>query len=101
MEGSFKLADALAARKAFEGVACESDIGKRFGEEIDGCADGAEKQDDVNPVGVWPAPDEVDDRQSLEYQAPRVEKVTQKSHGYSSLSSVKIETYHMDRRNLF
>ena len=38
----------------------------------DGCADRSEKQDDVQPPGVWPPPNEMDDRQSLEYQAPRV-----------------------------
>jgi hypothetical protein len=77
-------------------MAGESDIGKRLGEEIDGCADGSEKQDDVDPIVIWPPPDEVDDRQSLEYQAPRVEKVTQNSHGSPFLSPVKIETYHTD-----
>jgi hypothetical protein len=77
-------------------VACESDVRKRLGEQIDGCADRTEKQDDIDPIGIRPPPNEVDDRQPLEYQAPRVEKVTKNSHGYSSLSSVKIETYHID-----
>ena len=72
MDGSFELGDALSARKPFERLACESDIGKCLCEQIDGCADRAEKQDDVDPIGVWPPPNEMDDRQSLEYQAPRV-----------------------------
>jgi hypothetical protein len=62
VDGRFELGDALAARKTFEGLAYESYIGQRLGEQIDGCAEGAEKQDDVDPIGVWPPPDEVDDR---------------------------------------
>ena len=68
-----KLSDALAARKSLEGVASESDIGKRFGEEIDECAERTEKQNDEDPIVIRPPPNEMDDRQSLEEEAPRIE----------------------------
>src|ERR1700732_712447 len=96
MDCRFELGDALAARKAFDGVAYEANIGQGFNQKVDQCADRTEKQDDVDPIGIWPPSNEVDDCQSLQYQTPRVEKVTQNSHGYSSLSLVKIETYHRD-----
>jgi hypothetical protein len=54
-------------------VACESDIGKRFGEEIDERAKRTEKQDDEDPIVIRPPPNKMDDRQSLEKEAPRIE----------------------------
>src|SRR5439155_8447962 len=84
-DGCLKLSDALTAGEAFERLTGESDIGQRFGKEVDGCADGSQKQDDVDPIVVRPPANEMDDRQSLEYQAPRVEKMTQDSHGCRSL----------------
>ena len=44
-------------------------------EKIDNRAERTEKQDDKNPVGIRPPPNEVDDRQSLEDDAPRIQKV--------------------------
>jgi hypothetical protein len=70
-----------------EGVAREADIGKGFGDEIDDRADRAEKQDDEDPIVVGPTANEVEDRQSLKDEAPRIEKVAQQSHRHSSLAS--------------
>src|ERR1039458_7167150 len=69
---SFEFANAPAARKDFEGLSHESNVGKRLNKKIDNRAERAEKQDDKNPVGIRPPPNEVDDRQPLDDGAPRV-----------------------------
>jgi hypothetical protein len=71
---SFQFVNALAAREDFEGLAEQSNVGKRLHKKIDDRAQRTEKQDDKNPVGIRPAPDEVDDRQSLQDETPRIEK---------------------------
>ena len=72
MDGGFELADTFAARKNFEGLADQSDVGQRLDREIDDRAERAEKQDDEDPVVIRTAADEVDDGQSLEDDAPRI-----------------------------
>ena len=66
----FQFANALAPRKHFEGLAHQSNVGKRLDGKIDNRAQRTEKQDDKNPIGIRPPPDEVDDRQSLEDESP-------------------------------
>lgn len=76
----FKLANALAARKSLEGLTKQSNIRNSLGENVYERAERTEKEDHVNPVDVRSSPDEVDDRKPLEQQAPREEKMAQKSH---------------------
>jgi hypothetical protein len=59
-----------ATRKNLEGLTEQSKVGKRLDENIYECAERTEKEDDEDPKHVRPSPDEVDDRQSLEQQAP-------------------------------
>jgi hypothetical protein len=57
--------DALAARKGLERrLACHSHVRQRLDDQVDQRAEGAEKQDDVDPPGIRAPPDEVDDRDS-------------------------------------
>jgi len=58
----------------------QSNVGSSLDENIYECTQRTEKEDNVNPVGVGSSPDEVDDRKPLEQQAPREEKMAQKSH---------------------
>jgi hypothetical protein len=74
----FELADALAARKNFEGLAEQSDI-RAASMNIYQRAERSEKEDDVSPIDVRSSPDEVGDRKRLEQQAPWEEKMTQES----------------------
>jgi hypothetical protein len=60
----------LTTRKYLEGLAEESKVGKHLDENIDQRAQRTKKEDDENPIHVWPTPDEVDDRECLEQKAP-------------------------------
>ena len=68
----FEFTDALAARKNFEGLSEQSDVGQRLDNEIDERSRCAKKQDDEDPVVIRPAADKMDNRQPLEQEAPRI-----------------------------
>ena len=67
-----QFANPLAPRKNFERLPQQPNIRQRLDQEINNCAQRTEEQDDKNPVRIRPSPDEMDDRQSLEYQSPRI-----------------------------
>jgi hypothetical protein len=58
----------------------QTNIRNSLDENVYECAERTEKKDDVNPVDLRSSPDEVDDREPLEQQAPGEEKMAQKSH---------------------
>ena len=72
VNSGFQFRNALAPRKHFEGLAHQSDVRKRLDEKIDYRPQRTEKQDDENPIVIRPPPDEVDDGQSLQDDAPRI-----------------------------
>jgi hypothetical protein len=76
----FKFANALATRKNLEGLTKQSNIRNSLDENVYERTERTEKEDDENPVDVRSSPDEVDDRKPLEQQAPREEKMAQKSY---------------------
>ena len=63
-DGGFQLCDALAARKYFERLAEQADVGKGFDRQIDDCAERPEKQNDKEPVRVRAAANEMYNRHS-------------------------------------
>jgi hypothetical protein len=81
---SLQLLDAFAARKHLERWSDERKIGRGFGDQVDQRADRPDEKNDVEPVRVRPAADEVQDGERLEDQSPGVEKVSELSHGYAS-----------------
>jgi len=70
----------MRLRKNLEGLTKQSNVRNSLDENVYERAERTEKEDDENPVDVRSSPDEVDDRKSLEQQAPREEKMAQKSH---------------------
>ena len=67
---SLEFANPLTTRKHLEGLAEQSKVRKCLDEDIYQRAERSEKEDDENPIHVRPPPDEVDDCESLEQQAP-------------------------------
>src|SRR5580704_18204784 len=70
----------MRLRKNLEGLTKQSNVRNSLDENVYERAERTEKEDDVNPVDIRSSPDEVDDRKPLEQQAPREEKMAQKSH---------------------
>ena len=72
-----QLRDALAAREGFERLLQQTEVGKNLGEDVDQRADRAEKEDDPEPIKIWPPPDEVDEGdEPQQVQCPRCRTAT-------------------------
>ena len=83
LDEGFELTDALAAGESAGGLAAEEvEVGSRFDEEVDDGAEGAEEDDDEEPVGIGAAAEEVDEGQGLEEESPPGEdEMNEKAHG--------------------
>src|SRR5258708_8695256 len=77
---SLEFTDALAARKHLEGLPQQSHVGENLDNDVNERPQRTEEEDDENPIHVRPSPDEVDDGEYLEQQAPGKQKMTQKPH---------------------
>ena len=58
-------------------LAEQSSVGYHLDEDVYQRAERTEKEDDEKPIRVRPPPEEVDDREYLEQQAPWKEKMAQ------------------------
>ena len=76
LDESFEFTDAFSARESAGRLAAEEvEVGSGFNEEIDKCAEGAEEEDDEDPVSVWTAADEMENGEGLEDDAPGEEEM--------------------------
>src|SRR5581483_6992824 len=78
--GELEGLNVLAPRHAFQRMVEQGCVWHDFGKDVDQGADGAKKQDDVEPIGVGTAANEVDDRRSLKEKTPWIEEVCECTH---------------------
>jgi len=79
-DGGFKHADALAAGEGLERLAEQIGIRQRLGKQVDERAQRAQKQHNKKPIGIRPTPDEMDNGQYLEDEAPGEKQVSNITH---------------------
>jgi hypothetical protein len=81
--GGFQIANAATAPHPVVRASQQARVRHDFGNDVDERAEGSTYQNDPEPVGLRPAADEVQDRDGLQDEAPRIEQATQ-AHAFSA-----------------
>src|SRR5438309_75449 len=71
----FQLMNSSPARKSFEGIAKQASIGECLYQQVNQGSDSTAKQNDEDPIGVRAATNKVEDRESLEDDAPGINAI--------------------------
>jgi len=73
----FEIADSAPASHRIEGAAQQARIRNNLGDDVDERAETAADENDPEPVGLGPAPDEMQNSDGLQDKSPRIEQANQ------------------------